>query len=230
MKQILLLASLLGTMGVFAAKDAGVVSHKIQQHETLFRISLMYNSTVGDIQKANPGVDAKHIRDGAVIKVPKNTKMRDPEFVASFLNENHYNEAPVEQVAAKITVTTAKSAPAERPRQISMPVQQPAPKTDIREEKPANGAKAEPAKPADEPGSAAHRPAIAPASSGNFNGEENPFITPSDPRPSAAAEEQHAKADTDRNKTDDMEDENPFVTPKQKVEETKDAGKTSSND
>ncbi len=217
-------------MSSFAAKDAGIVNHKIQQHETLFRISLMYNSTVNDIEKANPGVDAKHIRDGSVIRVPKNTKMRDPEFVASFLNENHYSEAPVQQVAAKITVTTERSAPTERPRQISMPAQQPAPKSDVREEKPVNGAKVEPAKPADEPGTAAQKPAIAPSSTSNFTGDENPFITPSDPKPSAAAEEQHAKADADKNKSDDTEDENPFVTPKQKAEESKDAAKTSSND
>lgn len=217
-------------MGAFAAKDAGVVSHKIQQHETLFRISLMYNSTVGDIQKANPGVDAKHIRYGAVIKVPRDTKMRDPEFVASFLNESHYNESPIEQVASKITVTTERSTPVERPRQVSMPAQQPAPKMDIRQEKPANGAKADPAKPTEDPGSAAQKPAIAPASSSNFNSDENPFITPSDPKPSAAAEEQHAKANESSAKDADTEDENPFVTPKQKAEDAKDAGKTSSND
>lgn len=216
-------------MAAFAAKDAGMVSHKIQPHETLFRISLMYNSTVSDIEKANPGVDARRIHEGAVIKVPRNTKMRDPEFVASFLNENHYSEAPVEQVAARITVATAKSAPAERPRQISMPAQQPAPKSDIREEKPSNDAKAEPVKPAMEPGTASKKAVAEPVSTSNFTGDENPFITPSDPRPSASADEQHAKADTDKNKADDSEDENPFVTPRGKTED-KDAGKTSSND
>lgn len=230
MKQFLLLASWLVTMGAFATKDAGLVSHKIQQHETLFRISLLYNSTVSDIEKANPGVDARHIRDGAVIKVPRNTKMRDPEFVASFLNETHYSEASVEQAAARITTTTEKTTPAERPRQISMPAQQAAPPKGMQDEKPGNGAKAEPAKPADEPGVASHKPAIVPAATSNFTGDENPFITPSDPKPSAAAEEQHAKADADKNKADDSEDENPFVTPKQKTEEAKDAGKTSSND
>lgn len=229
MKQVLLFASLLSTMGLFAAKDAGLVSHKVQQHETLFRISLMYNSTVNDIEKANPGVDAKHIRNGAVIKVPKNTKMRDPEFVASFLNESHYNEAPVEQAAARITVTTEKTTPAERPRQISMPAQQPAPKNDIREETPANGAKSDPPKPADEPGIASQKPAVSPSSTSNFAGDENPFITPADPKPNAAADEQHAKADVPVSKGDD-EDENPFVTPKQKAEDAKDVTKTSSND
>ncbi|MBS1624324.1 MAG: LysM peptidoglycan-binding domain-containing protein [Bacteroidetes bacterium] len=227
MKKVLLFASLLVTVGIFAAKDGGIVSHKIQQHETLFRISLMYNSTVNDIEKANPGVDAKHIHEGAVIKVPKNTKMRDPEFVASFLNENHYNETQIEHVAAKIT--TARSAPADRPHQISMPAQQQAPKHDIREEKPVKDAKAEPVRPAYEPGTASKKVAAEPLSTSNFASDENPFITPSDPKPSAAAGEQHARVSDLKNKESELEDENPFVTPKEKAED-KDDGKISSND
>lgn len=214
-------------MAAFAAKDAGMVSHKIQPHETLFRISLMYNSTVSDIEKANPGVDARRIHEGAVIKVPRNTKMRDPEFVASFLNSNHYNEAPVEQVASRITTTTEKSQPAERPRQVSMPVAK-LNKPAVNEEKPTMTVKAAEPKAAIEQQPVAEKTETKPVASANFSGDENPFMTPSDPKPNVAVEGEQVKANEAAAK-EETEDENPFVTPKGKTDD-KDAGKTSSND
>ena len=225
MKQVILFVALLGWVGTFAAK-AETVSHKIQPRETLFRISLMYNSTVQDIEKANPGIDARHISYGKVIQVPKNTKMRDPEFVASFLNGNHYNEAPVEQVASKITTTTDRSKPADRPRQVSMPVAQQALKPAVQEDKPAIATKSEALKSVAESRPVAAARTVVQA---NFSGDENPFLTPTDPKPSATAEEQ-GETNESVAKTGDEEDENPFTTPAKKAEESKDAAKTSSND
>jgi len=72
-----------GALHVYAG-DKEMVRHQIQPKENLFRISLQYNSTVADIVRANPGLKPDKVRSGTTIKVPKDTKIRDVAFVATF--------------------------------------------------------------------------------------------------------------------------------------------------
>ena len=72
-----------GVLHVYAG-DKEMVRHQIQPKENLFRISLQYNSTVADIVRANPGLKPDKVRSGTTIKVPKDTKIRDVAFVATF--------------------------------------------------------------------------------------------------------------------------------------------------
>ena len=102
MKRITLLLSLLISIGFSASAAKEIIRHRIEPKETLFRIALMYNSTVNDIVKANPGMNPKSISSGTVIKVPKDTKIRDAEFVESFLNGKP-EFPPISQVATLIT-------------------------------------------------------------------------------------------------------------------------------
>ncbi len=94
------------TTGLFASGGKEIIDHRIEGKETLFRISLMYNSTVADILEANPRISPKHIHTGMVVKVPKNTKMRDPAFVASFLN------GPTAEPTAAVEEKIEKPVPA----------------------------------------------------------------------------------------------------------------------
>jgi LysM repeat protein len=179
MKNTILLAVLFISFGLFAVKSE-TVNHRIQPKETLFRISLMYNSTVNDIVKANPGLNPKSISAGTTIKVPKDTKVRDAEFVQSFLSDKPVIYTPISQIAKLISTEKPKTAEA-------------APVTTDDNAQASN---------------------------------ENPFLTPSEPRGGPIADEmpivdtklvQPASAD---NSTME-DDENPFMSPKPKSEEPK---------
>ena len=84
MKKLILTAVVLSALHAYASGGRQMVSHQIQPRENLFRISLQYNSTVADIVLANPGLNPDHVRSGTTIKVPKDTKIRDVAFVATF--------------------------------------------------------------------------------------------------------------------------------------------------
>lgn len=178
MKNIILLAVLFISFGLFAVKSE-TVNHRIQPKETLFRISLMYNSTVNDIIRANPGLNPKTITTGAMIKVPKDTKIRDAEFVASFLNDKPIIYTPISQIAKIISTEKPKTAEAN-------PVMT---KDDTQ------------------------------ASS------DNPFLTPSEPRTIAAANEipvsQEAEQPASADNSAIEDDENPFMSPKGRSEAPK---------
>jgi LysM repeat protein len=102
MKNLILGAVLFFGIHTYAAQAKETVSHKVQSSETLFRISLLYNSTVSDITSANPDIDLKKLKAGTIIKVPKDTKVRDAAFVESLLKGG---------VNQNITVGTAKTDP-----------------------------------------------------------------------------------------------------------------------
>ena len=85
MKNLILGAGLFLGIHTYAAQAKDTVSHKVQSSETLFRISLLYNSTVSDITSANPNIDLKKLKAGTILKVPKDTKVRDAALVESLL-------------------------------------------------------------------------------------------------------------------------------------------------
>ena len=84
MKKLILTALVLSALHTYGSGGKEMVSHQVQPRENLFRISLQYNSTVADIIHANPGLNPDHVRSGTTIKVPKDTKIRDVAFVATF--------------------------------------------------------------------------------------------------------------------------------------------------
>jgi hypothetical protein len=92
MKKLMFIAFLFAITESYASVGKEMAYHLVQPHENLFRISLIYNSTVEDIVGANPGLTADKVRSGAVIKVPKGTKMRDAAFVAALM---HGKKPPV---------------------------------------------------------------------------------------------------------------------------------------
>jgi hypothetical protein len=92
MRKAMLLMCLFAMSRLYAVGGRETVSHRVQPHENLFRISLMYNSTVDDIVRANPGLVADKVRSYTTIQVPKDTKIRDAAFVAALL---HGKKAPI---------------------------------------------------------------------------------------------------------------------------------------
>ncbi|MFN8310749.1 MAG: LysM domain-containing protein [Chitinophagales bacterium] len=71
-----------------------IAEHRVKRHENLFRISLIYNTTVADLLAANPGVDQADLKVGTRLVVPVNTKVRDAAFVNKLL-ANPVNAAPI---------------------------------------------------------------------------------------------------------------------------------------
>ncbi|MCW3125171.1 MAG: hypothetical protein JWO03_829 [Bacteroidetes bacterium] len=196
MKKLILFVALFTSIGLFAAKNVESVNHKVQPKETLFRISLMYNSTVNDILEANPGLTAKTLAAGAVVKVPKDTKMRDPEFVATFLGEKPVFIS-ISQIATQVktnrplpakTTTSQEAAPAEK--------------------------KAEAIK------SAVTETPVQASISAQAKEDENPFLTPSEARTGPIADEQPIKeekiAEPASADNGQIEDENPFMSPRER--------------
>jgi LysM repeat protein len=181
MKNIALIAALFISVGLFAATAKETVNHRVEPKETLFKISLMYNSTVNDIIQANPGLTPKTMHAGATIKVPKNTKIRDAAFVETFLTDKLVF-TPINKIA---TLIKTESPVAAKAKTVST-----------------------------EP--------TASISSQTRAYDENPFLTPSEPRSGPAADEQPNKEQqiaqpaTASGKDEEVEEENPFVTPKQK--------------
>lgn len=86
MRKVLFLAFILATLHMSASGRIEIIHHLVKPHENLFRISLVYNSTVYDIVKANPGLKPDFVRSGATIKVPAGTKVRDAAFVEALLS------------------------------------------------------------------------------------------------------------------------------------------------
>ena len=111
MKNIPLIAALFISIGLFASSAKETVNHRVEPKETLFKISLMYNSTVNDILEANPGLSPKTVHAGAVIKVPKDTKMRDAAFVETFLSDKLIF-TPISKIATLIKVESTIPAKA----------------------------------------------------------------------------------------------------------------------
>ena len=100
-----------------SAATGEIVTHKVQEGENLFRISLMYNSTIDDITAANPSTNLKAVKQGMTINVPKDTKVRDAAFVANILNNKSGSTA---------TVPAATPAPVVKPIVAPKPQSKPA--------------------------------------------------------------------------------------------------------
>jgi hypothetical protein len=108
MRRMLLICLLCAATALYASEQKNIVSHLVRPHETAFRISLLYNSTVEDIVHENPGMKADKVRSGAVIRVPRDTKMRDAAFVDALL---HGKRVPVHNAAEAEDVAEAQAAP-----------------------------------------------------------------------------------------------------------------------
>ena len=88
MRKYILIPLLLSVVTCIYASAAGeIVKHVIQPNETVFHLSLVYNSTVADIVHVNPGMVAEKIRSGSTIKIPQNTKIRDAAFVEAIFRK-----------------------------------------------------------------------------------------------------------------------------------------------
>jgi len=137
MRKIILIALFFAMTRIYAG-GIEIVNHLVRPHETVFRISLMYNSTVNDIVEANPGLKPNEVRSGMTIKVPKDTKQRDSVFVAAFLKSPYASK----KVETKSQITAQRQADEnpfmgasgegktieqiiEKPIQVNAPSQQP---------------------------------------------------------------------------------------------------------
>jgi hypothetical protein len=92
MRKVMLVALMFAITRVYCLE---IIHHEIKPHENLFRISLIYNSTVPDIVKANPGINPEKILSGTTIRIPAGTKVRDAGFVTALLNGKR-TPAPME--------------------------------------------------------------------------------------------------------------------------------------
>lgn len=79
-KQILLILVFILTTQALSAQDSNMVSHTVVQGQTLYSISKLYNTTVDEIVKLNPGC-AEKISIGQTLIIPSNTvkKNKDKE-------------------------------------------------------------------------------------------------------------------------------------------------------
>jgi hypothetical protein len=103
------LIPLLFALHIYASFGKDIVSHRVKVHENLFRISLIYNSTVDDIVNINPGIKPDKVRIGMMVKVPIDTKIRDAAFVATFFKSGN---APVlHQASEKKAVPVSPVSP-----------------------------------------------------------------------------------------------------------------------
>ena len=192
MKKFILLSALAATVQLFAASDQEIARYKVIKHDNIFRISLVYNSTIEDIMRANPGIDPQHLRPGSILDVPANTKIRDEAFVLSILN-GHMPEPVAEKPVTVVRETVSRSVAAmkepvrEAPRPVVKEVEkaQPtaivAPKTErpapkMEEEKPFAVPMTEDENPFVAPAAKKAEPAtIAPAAK-----TEAPAVTPAE--------------------------------------------------
>ena len=105
MRKIFLICIFFAISRLYASGGPEIISHIVQPNETVFRLSLIYNSTVDDIIRANPGLKPTEMLCGISIKVPKNTEVRDSAAVAAFfksaygvklpaLKEGQHDETP----------------------------------------------------------------------------------------------------------------------------------------
>jgi murein DD-endopeptidase MepM/ murein hydrolase activator NlpD len=86
MRKVMLIAFLFAMTRIQASGSKEIITHEVKPHETVFKISLIYNSTVEDIVAANPKITNYKIRIGETVKVPKDTKIRDAAFVQALLS------------------------------------------------------------------------------------------------------------------------------------------------
>ena len=105
MRKVVFAAFFFAATGMYASADREIVDHLVQPRENVFRISLLYNSTMEDIVKANPGLIADKVKSGTTIKVPKNTKIRDAAFVAALM---HGKKPPVQPEGYAQTMTKSQ--------------------------------------------------------------------------------------------------------------------------
>ncbi len=112
MRKVILVIFLFAITRTHASGGKEIMDHKVQPHENLFRISLMYNSTIPDIVQANPGMEADRIRSGTTIKVPKDTKIRDAAFVDALL---HGKKPPVHNIPNSAADVAKAEVPNENP-------------------------------------------------------------------------------------------------------------------
>jgi hypothetical protein len=105
MRKFVFAAFFFAATGMYASADREIVDHLVQPRENIFRISLIYNSTIEDIVKANPGLIADKVKSGTTIKVPKDTKMRDAAFVAALM---HGKKPPIQAEGYAQTMTKSQ--------------------------------------------------------------------------------------------------------------------------